>query len=183
MSTNSLIYGNDKTNNKIRPVLVDEFGKLQIDITGSDGAATASNQTNGDQLTQILGRTDITDNATKISLKATSTGALHVSHLAGTPQVDNETISIPASGTQNGTSANTSGYNVIGFTGTTTNTVDPIYVQVSTDDVTFYNHSEILLLNGSYAIEFEKPAFQYYRLILTDTTAAPTTITSSVSRR
>lgn len=112
---------------------------------------------------------------------ASNQSTLTVTNQINDPVAYTETITVPASGSGNGSPMNTTGYNVIGFSFSATNTTDPVHLQVSRDSLTFHTIQTLTFpIQGE---EIQKPAFKYYRLQQTDTTASGHTISVVVSRR
>ncbi len=108
------------------------------------------------------------------------------SEITTTPKINDpvsytETINVPLSGTGNGSPMNTTGYNIIGFAFNSSNTSDPVHIQVSHNSITWFTSQTLFFPIQSE--EIKDPAFKYYRLQQTDTTASNHTISVLVSRR
>ena len=126
------------------------------------------------------------DQETVIATNTSSMNTALNSVLTITPEINDpvaytETITVPASGSGNGSPMNTTGYNIIGFAFSSSNTSDPVHLQVSNDSLTFYTIQTLYFpIQGE---EIKNPAFKFYRLQQTDTTASGHTISVVVSRR
>ena len=84
-----------RTKTGLERVFVDNFTELSVEVDGLEALAVTgntntanlnTNMTNGNQVSQLFGRTDVTDDTTKKALKCDADGKLEVSG-GGTPAI------------------------------------------------------------------------------------------------
>jgi hypothetical protein len=202
----TVVYGRkDATPSGLRAIKADDLGRLMVDID-ADGVGLATEATlsvlntkitNGedDQLTgaqQVLmyGRKD-TSPTGLYAMKVNNNGALHV--LPSFQNLDNNlaTLAIGAGGTATSTSINMGNlnYSFLTFFGSSTNATDPIIVEVSADNATWYEASEYFVntnpvgANVNYSVNIPNVAGQYWRLKQTDTLTTAFTLIVNASRK
>jgi hypothetical protein len=97
----------------------------------------------------------------------------------------NSTIIVPANGTGISDTIQTTGINIVGIAGSSTNYQDDIELYVSNDDNQYYKALDLEIdpAHGTFYIELENPAFEYYRVFQTDTSGNPHTIDLITSKR
>ncbi len=177
-----------------------------IDSINTNTAQIVANQTNDTQKSKCMGidgtaqqrqlllesngsliigggavKTGIDSLGNTTHLLTDADGTINTTPKINDPVAYTETISVPASGTGSGSPMNTSGYNIIGFAFNSTNTSDAVHLQVSNTSLTWSTIQTLTFpIQGE---EIKNPAFKYYRLQQTDTTASGHTISVVVSRR
>ena len=148
---------------ELHPIHISQAGDVQVEISGLEVKGQA-----------------LMVNSFPVVL-ASDQSTLTITNQINNPVAYTETITIPASGTGSGSPMNTTGYNIIGFAFNSTNTSDPVHLQVSNDSLTFFTIQTLTFpIQGE---EIKNPAFKYYRLQQTDTTASGHSISVVVSRR
>lgn len=199
-----VVYGRkDATPTGLRAIKADDQGRLMVDID-TDGVGLATEATLSDLNTKITtGEDDQLTGAQQVlmygrkdssptglyAMKVNSNGALHVlpSYSFITNNVD--TLATGAGGTATSTSTNMVNYSFLTFFGSSTNTSDPIIVEVSADNATWYEASEYFVNTnpvGSlvhYSINIPNVAGQYWRMKQTDTLTTAFTLIVNASRK
>jgi len=200
----TVVYGRkDATPSGLRALKTDFEGRLMVDIDrDSAGLATEATLsdlntkvTSGedDQLTSaqqvcIYGRKDTSPTGLR-ALKVSDAGALHVVPTFNTILNNVDTLATPAGGTATSTSTNMIMYVHLTFFGSSTNASDPIIVEVSADNVTWYEASEYFVntnpvgANVNYSINIPNVAGRYWRLKQTDTLTTAFTLVVNASRK
>lgn len=110
---------------------------------------------------------------------------LQVRNISDTITKTEEDINIPVGVVGQGTTQNTDGINVLGIAGSSTEYGSDIFLYVSNDDNAYY---KALTLNddpanGTFYVEVENPAFNYYKILQTNGGGLPATLSIIYSKR
>ncbi len=198
------MYGRkDASPSGLRAIKADDQGRLMVDID-TDGVGLATEATlsdlntkitNGedDQLTTaaqfcMYGRKDTSPTGLR-AIKVSDAGALHIVPTFNSINNNVDTLATGAGGTATSTSTNMIMYVHLTFFGSSTNTSDPIIVEVSADNVTWYEASEYFVNTNPvgtvvhYSINIPNVAGRYWRLKQTDTLTTAFTLIVNSSRR
>lgn len=155
--------------------------------------ATSALQTTGNAtLTAISGKLplalgqDIMNDSLSVVI-ASDQSAIPVSTAGANVTASSETAT-PADGvTTNSTAADMNGFQHVAIFGNSSNTSDPITVDVSNDNSTFYNNQGIYVnqnySTGDFAINIENPAARYVRISQGNTTGSSKTLTIITSKK
>jgi len=111
--------------------------------------------------------------------------AIEVRTISDTFSTSSENISVPVGNQGSGTAQDTTGVNVLGIAGSSSEYGDDIFLYVSNDNSTYY---KALVLNddpnnGTFYVEVENPAFRYYRILQNNNGMLPATISIIYSKR
>jgi hypothetical protein len=198
------MYGRkDATPSGLRAVKCDFEGRLLVDID-QDGVGLATEATLSDLNTKITsGEDDTLTEAQQVciygrkdtsptglrALKVSDAGALHVVPTFNSILNNVDTLATPAGGTATSSSTNMIMYVHLTFFGSSTNTSDPIVVEVSADNVTWYEASEYFVNTNpvgalvNYSINIPNVAGRYWRIKQTDTLTTAFTLIVNTSRK
>ena len=190
-ATQNLIYGRkDDAPTGLRAMKVNNNGALySFDSTlnskitsGEDDSLTAATQC------LMYGRKDSSPTGL-YAMKVNSNGALHVVPTFNFINNTVDTLATGAGGTATSTSVNMLQYVHLTFFGSSTNTSDPIIVEVSNNNTTFYEASEYFVNTTpvgaiiNYSINIPNVAGRYWRLKQTDTLTTAFTLIVNSSRK
>ncbi len=197
------IYGRkDATPSGLRAIKADDQGRLMVDID-TDGVGLATEATLSDLNTKITsGEDDELTTAQQVlmygrkdtsptglyALKVNANGALHTI-LSSTSNNTLDTLATLANGTATSTTIDMNSFNKLTFFGSSTNASDPIIVEVSADNATWYEASEYFVntnpvgANVNYSVNIPNVAGRYWRLKQTDTLTTAFTLIVNASRK
>ena len=186
----NLIYGRkDDAPTGLRAMKVNDNGAmysfdstLNTKITsGEDDTLPAAQQV------LMYGRKD-TSPTGLYALKVNSNGALHTCPPAFTYNTL-DTLAPGAGGTATSTTINMNTVAKLTFFGSSSNTTDPIVVEVSADDTNWYEASEYFVNTNTvgslvhYSVNILEPAARYWRVKQTDTTTTAFTLIVNSSKK
>ena len=118
---------------------------------------------------------------------ASDQSAISVSTAGGNTTNNNESIAGTANGTANSTAQDMNGSSQLTIFGTSTNTSDPIIVQVSHDSSTWVEHTEYYVnfsaSGGAYAVNISNTGARYWRVSQTDTLSTAFTLVVNSSKK
>ncbi len=107
---------------------------------------------------------------------------------AGANSASSSETATPAAGvTTNSTAADMNGSRHLSIFGNSTNTTDPIKVQISADNSTFYENQGIYVnqnfTSGDFAVDLVDPAARYIRISQANTTGSGKSLTIITSKK
>jgi hypothetical protein len=200
----TVVYGRkDASPSGLRALKADDQGRLMVDID-TDGVGLATEATLADLNTKVTsGEDDQLSSAQQVlmygrkdtsptglyAMKVNNSGALNVvqSYTIINNRID--TLATGAGGTATSTSVNMINFTFLTFFGSSTNITDPIFVEVSGDNATWYEASEYFVNTNTigalvnYSINIPNVAGQYWRLKQTDTITTAFTLIVNASRK
>lgn len=194
--TGTLLIGRDPSGNA-DDVAITNANEIKVNDSSANTSLTNIDTkiTSGedDTLTEaqqvcIYGRKDTSPTGLR-ALKVSEAGALHIVPTFNTINNTVDTLAPGAGGTATSTSMNMIMYVHLTFFGSSTNTTDPIIVEVSSDNATWYEASEYLVntntvgSNVNYSINIPNVAGRYWRLKQTDTQTTAFTLIVNASRK
>jgi hypothetical protein len=136
----------------------------------------------------MYGRKDTSPTGLR-AIKVSDAGALHVVPTFNSINNTIDTLATGAGGTATSTSINMIMYVHLTFFGSSTNASDPIIVEVSADNATWYEASEYFVntnpvgANVNYSVNIPNVAGRYWRLKQTDTLTTAFTLIVNASRK
>ena len=180
------------TGNTSLAAIETDTGTIAGDTTSIDSKitqgydATIASGGNGAQQVLLYGR-DTGGNLDALLVNAS--GELKVaatSSAANTTNV-NESVAGSAGGTANSTAVDMDGSTNLTIFGTSTNTSDPIVVQVSHNNSTWVEHTEYFInmsaSGGNYAVNISNTGARYWRVSQTDTLTSAFTLVVNSSKK
>ena len=163
----NLMYGRDNSGN-LDALKTDSSGHLEITVDDFvKGQATMANS-----FPVVI---------------ASNQSAISVASAGGNTSNNNEAIAPGAGNTANSTGVDMDGYTNLTIFGSSTNTSDPIVVQVSHNNSTWVEHTEYFInmsaSGGEYAVNISNTGARYWRVSQTDTLASAFTLVVNSSKK
>ncbi len=189
-ATQNLIYGRkDDAPTGLRAMKVNNNGALYSFDSTLNSKITSGEDDSLTTATQVLmyGRKD-TSPTGLYALKVNSNGALHTSPPSFTYNTL-DTLATLANGTATSTTIDMNTVTRLTFFGSSTNTSDPIIVEVSNDNATWYEASEYFVntnpvgANVNYSVNISNTGARYWRIKQTDTTTTAFTLIVNGSKK
>tara|TARA_R110001632_G_scaffold6958_1_gene27956 strand:- start:21 stop:926 length:906 start_codon:yes stop_codon:yes gene_type:complete len=162
----NLIYGRDNSGN-LDALKTDASGHLEVVVDDFvKGQATMANS-----FPVVL---------------SSDQSAISVSSAGGNTTNVNDVLAPGAGGTATSTAVDMDGFTNVSFFGSTTNSADPIFVQVSHNNSTWVENTEAyinLSPSGEFFVNFPNTGARYYRVQQIDSLATAFTLTVNSSKK
>lgn len=160
-----LMYGRDNAGN-LDALKTTANGNLEVEISGPLGS-------------------DVSANSVSVVI-ASDQSAISVSSAGGNTTNVNDVLAPGAGGTATSTAVDMDGFTNLSIFGTSTNTGDPIAVQVSHDNSTWVESGEYYVnftVSGSFSVRISGEGARYWRVQQIDTSITAFTLTVNSSKK
>ena len=161
----NLVYGRDASGN-LDALKTTASGNLEVEVSGPLGS-------------------DVSANSVSVVI-ASDQSAISVSSAGGLTTNVNDVLAPGAGGTATSTAVDMDGFTNVSFFGSTTNSADPIFVQVSHNNSTWVENTEAyinLSPSGEFFVNFPNTGARFYRVQQIDSLATAFTLTVNSSKK